>query len=360
MSGGGGMNEEVLVPSVGESITQGVLSAWLKGEGQRVEEGEDLFELETDKATVAVPSPAEGVVHVQVQAGQEVEIGQVVGSIEVGAGEKPAGAGAKAAHAPAAAPAAPAPAGEKPSAPPAPPAGGAPALSPAVRRIVEEHGLDPAAIRGSGPKGRVTKEDALKAAAGAAAPGRGERRVPMSQLRKTIAARLLQARQGTALLTTFNEINMERVMSLRRTHGEAFEKAHGVRLGFMSFFVSACCQALRAFPVVNAWIEGEEVVYHDACHLGVAVSTERGLLVPTLRDADTLSFAEIERRILDLARRARDKTSWAAAPSPSPTGACSGPCCPHRFPTTPSRRSSGCTPSRTAPWPWTGRWWSSR
>jgi 2-oxoglutarate dehydrogenase E2 component (dihydrolipoamide succinyltransferase) len=325
------MNEEVLVPSVGESITQGVLSAWLKQEGERVEEGEDLFELETDKATVAVPSPAEGIVHIQVPAGQEVEIGQVVGSVEVGAQARAAAAQAasREAAAPQAAAARAAPGQAKPV------QGGpegeeveAPVLSPAVRRIVEEQGLDPRRIRGTGPKGRITKEDALRAAeekavvepsaasavvsspsaaTAATQPAGGERRVPMTGLRKTIAARLLQARQGTALLTTFNEIDMERVIAVRKAHGESFEKAHGVRLGFMSFFVKACCQALSAFPLLNAWIEDDEVVYHDACHLGVAVSTERGLLVPILRDAEALSFAEIESRILDLARRARDK-----------------------------------------------------
>ena len=200
-----------------------------------------------------------------------------------------------------------------------------------MRRIVEEKGLDPAALSGTGPKGRITKEDALRAAeeeahrqapppggkpkeapapAGAGAPAggqRGERRVPMSPLRKTIAGRLLQARQGMALLTTFNEVDMQRVMDLRRSHGERFEKAHGVRLGFMSFFVKACCQALAAFPALNAWIEGEEIVYHDRYDIGVAVSTERGLLVPILKDAEALSFAEIEARILELAGRARDK-----------------------------------------------------
>jgi len=264
------MNEEVLVPSVGESITQGVLSAWLKQEGEWVEEGEDLFELETDKASVAVPSPAEGVVHIQVPAGQNVEIGQVVGSVEVGARK----AGARKAE--------PAPQGAEP--PPAEPEAPGAAAAPAPAAAA------PAAAGGGGEE-----------------PLPGGRRVPMSPLRKTIAARLLQARQGTALLTTFNEINMERVMALRKAQGESFEKAHGVRLGFMSFFVKACCQALKDFPEVNAWIEGEEIVYHDRYDIGVAVSTERGLLVPILRGADALGFGEIEKRILDLARRARDK-----------------------------------------------------
>jgi 2-oxoglutarate dehydrogenase E2 component (dihydrolipoamide succinyltransferase) len=209
-------------------------------------------------------------------------------------------------------------------------------LSPAVRRIVKEHGLSVADLRGSGPKGRITKEDALRAAetkkktrpappqvAAAAAvsnDGQGatstatrmsaterQTRVPMSRLRQTIASRLVQARHEIALLTTFNEINMENVMDLRKRYGEQFEKNHGVRLGFMSFFVKVCCQALQRFPAVNAMIDGQEIVYNNFYDIGVAVSTERGLLVPVLRDADMMSFAEIEKDILDLAQRARDK-----------------------------------------------------
>jgi 2-oxoglutarate dehydrogenase E2 component (dihydrolipoamide succinyltransferase) len=315
------MKEDVLVPSVGESITSGILASWIKKEGEQVEEGEDLFELETDKATVAVPAPADGVLHIQIEEGREVEIGQVVGDLTVGEG------------APAAAPSAePEPSvEEKPSAEekPAPPAeteskpaaAETPAdLSPAVRRIVQEHGLSAADLKGTGPKGRVTKEDALRAAeakkqggaapaaAPAAAPGSGRQtRVPMSRLRQTIASRLVQARHEIALLTTFNEIDMEKVMDLRRRYGESFQKKHGVKLGFMSFFVKACCQALQRFPAVNAMIDGQEIVYNDFYDIGVAVSTERGLVVPVLRDAEAMGFAEIERAILDMATRAREK-----------------------------------------------------
>jgi 2-oxoglutarate dehydrogenase E2 component (dihydrolipoamide succinyltransferase) len=210
-------------------------------------------------------------------------------------------------------------------------------LSPSVRRVVKEHGLSVAELKGTGPKGRITKEDALRAAEAkkqgpapvappaeaTAAPAAGrsagteqraeipssgrQTRVPMSRLRQTIASRLVQARHEIALLTTFNEINMETVMDLRRRYGEGFQKKHGVKLGFMSFFVKACCGALERFPAVNAMIDGQEIVYNNFYDIGVAVSTERGLLVPVLRDADAMSFAEIEKSILDLATRAREK-----------------------------------------------------
>jgi len=346
------MKEDILVPSVGESITSGILTAWIKKEGEQVAEGDDLFELETDKATVAVPAPADGTLHILIGEGQEVEIGQVVGDLTVAEDTAPAAGTPTAAEAKKE---------EKPAASTAPTAtrsGAAAAdtaktvnaaavevagLSPAVRRIVNEHGLSVADLKGSGPKGRITKEDALRAAeakkktgaaparaaaaaaasndgqAAAAAAGNTEARaavvpslerqtrVPMSRLRQTIANRLVQARHEIALLTTFNEINMENVMALRKRYGEQFEKNHGVRLGFMSFFVKACCQALQRFPAVNGMIDGQEIIYNNFYDIGVAVSTERGLLVPVLRDADMMSFAEIEKTILDLAQRARQK-----------------------------------------------------
>jgi 2-oxoglutarate dehydrogenase E2 component (dihydrolipoamide succinyltransferase) len=352
------MKEDILVPSVGESITGGILTSWIKKEGEQVEEGEDLFELETDKATVAVPAPADGTLHILIQEGQEVEIGQVVGDLTVGKGAPAAP--------PTAAPATPAapPAAESATsaasghAAVAEPSATLEDLSPAVRRIVKEHGLSPAELEGTGPKGRITKEDAMRAAeraaeagkagkrgaapagaeAAAAADGAGgtesaaggtgpaagaqgaqgaqravvptserQTRVAMSRLRQTIADRLVRARQEIALLTTFNEINMERVIALRKQYGETFEKKHGVRLGFMSFFVKASCQALQRFPAVNAMIDGRDIVYNNFYDIGVAVSTDRGLVVPVLRDADAMSFAEIERTILDMATRARDK-----------------------------------------------------
>jgi len=331
------MKEDVLIPSVGESITSGILTSWIKKEGEQVEEGEDLFELETDKATVAVPAPADGVLHIVIGEGQEVEIGQVVGELTLGAGAPSA--------APEAAPAAesaPTTVSESTAVAEAP--AGLEDLSPAVRRVVKEHGLSLSDLKGTGPKGRITKEDALKAAQagkrGAAAPaeakaaaaepaagigtaaaapgataaGRSaipsserQTRVPMSRLRQTIAQRLVQARHEIALLTTFNEINMEKVMDLRKRYGESFHKKHGVKLGFMSFFVTACCRALERFPAVNAMIDGREIVYNNFYDIGVAVSTDRGLVVPVLRDADGMSFAQIEASILDMAARARDR-----------------------------------------------------
>jgi 2-oxoglutarate dehydrogenase E2 component (dihydrolipoamide succinyltransferase) len=303
------MKEDVLVPSVGESITSGILTAWIKKEGEQVEEGEDLFELETDKATVAVPAPADGSLHILIEEGQEVEIGQVVGDLTV-AEDTASSAEAKKEEKPAAS-ATPTATRKRMA------AVEVADLSPAVRRIVNEHGLSVTDLKGSGPKGRITKEDALRGAeakkrtgaAPAAVVPTSERqtRVPMSRLRQTIANRLVQARHEIALLTTFNEINMENVMALRKRYGEQFEKNHGVRLGFMSFFVKACCQALKRFPGVNGMIDGQEIVYNNFYDIGVAVSTERGLLVPVLRDADMMSFAEIEKTILDLAQRAREK-----------------------------------------------------
>jgi 2-oxoglutarate dehydrogenase E2 component (dihydrolipoamide succinyltransferase) len=303
------MKEDVLVPSVGESITSGILTAWIKKEGEQVEEGEDLFELETDKATVAVPAPADGSLHILIEEGQEVEIGQVVGDLTV-AEDTASSAEAKKEEKPAAS-ATPTATRKRMA------AVEVADLSPAVRRIVNEHGLSVTDLKGSGPKGRITKEDALRGAeakkrtgaAPAAVVPTSERqtRVPMSRLRQTIANRLVQARHEIALLTTFNEINMENVMALRKRYGEQFKKNHGVRLGFMSFFVKACCQALKRFPGVNGMIDGQEIVYNNFYDIGVAVSTERGLLVPVLRDADMMSFAEIEKTILDLAQRAREK-----------------------------------------------------
>ncbi len=310
------MKEEILVPSVGESITSGILTSWIKKEGEQVEEGEDLFELETDKATVAVPAPADGTLHILVQEGREVEIGQVVGDLTVGEGAPSAAAEAS-----------PAAESARTAASEGSAAAQAPTnledLSPAVRRVVKEHGLSAAELKGTGPKGRITKEDALRAveartqgAARPAAPGAGrpaipkterQTRVPMSRLRQTIAGRLVQARHEIALLTTFNEINMEKVMALRNSYGEGFQNKHGVRLGFMSFFVKACCRALERFPAVNAMIDGREIVYNNYYDIGVAVSTDRGLVVPVLRDADAMSFAQIEASILDLATRAREK-----------------------------------------------------
>jgi 2-oxoglutarate dehydrogenase E2 component (dihydrolipoamide succinyltransferase) len=328
------MKQDILVPSVGESVTQGTLAAWLKGEGQSVQEGEELFELETDKATVAVPAPASGVLHIQVEAGRDVQIGAVVGVVDTAAPpiaastlQMPQLAGFAAGSA---GPQTGASRGESPRLRQA-----VPAVSPLARQVIAQRGLEAGRISGTGPGGRITREDALraaqaaigggeapeaeKAAATPAAPaggagfppgaGRPERetRQPMSRLRRALSARLVAARQQTALTTTFNEADLGAVQELRRRYSEDFERRHGVRLGLMSFFVKAACRALQALPVVNSRIEGGDIVTCGYYDIGVAVSTERGLVVPVLRDADTLSFAEIEKRLADLAQRARER-----------------------------------------------------
>ena len=302
------MKRDIKVPSVGESVTQGILSSWLKAEGDHVEEGSDLFELETDKATVTVPAPATGSLSISVQAGAEVTIGQVVGGVDdedktAAAAPLPAApkqaapraaavktapaaqAAPAAVRAPEPAPPAPAPAVPRPAAP-AP----APTPAPAVPRPAAE----------SAPRPPAPKPAPVP-------PLGGGRRVQMTTLRKRIAARLVEAQHATASLTTFNEVNMQKITDLRARYRDEFERAHGVKLGFMSFFVKACCMALAEMPVVNARIEGDEIVYSETFDLGVAVSTERGLLVPVIRSADTLGLAGLESAIADLAARARDK-----------------------------------------------------
>ncbi len=302
------MKRDIKVPSVGESVTQGILSSWLKAEGDHVEEGSDLFELETDKATVTVPAPATGSLSISVQAGAEVTIGQVVGGVDdedktAAAAPLPAApkqaapraaavktapaaqAAPAAVRAPEPAPPAPAPAVPRPAAPPPPPT-----PAPAVPRPAAE----------SAPRPPAPKPAPVP-------PLGGGRRVQMTTLRKRIAARLVEAQHATASLTTFNEVNMQKITDLRARYRDEFERAHGVKLGFMSFFVKACCMALAEMPVVNARIEGDEIVYSETFDLGVAVSTERGLLVPVIRSADTLGLAGLESAIADLAARARDK-----------------------------------------------------
>jgi len=318
------MKQEIKVPSVGESITTGLLASWLKQDGDYVREGDNLFELETDKAVVEVPSPGPGKLIIQVQEGTEVQIGQTVAQLD-----PEAAAPSEAAEPPAEDAAAPAP----PSAPTP--------LSPAVRRIVAEHNLDPAALQGTGKHGRITKADALRAAEqqdhpvpaaqppepsesdeGPAArqqpsgppPGqtrttseRRTERVPMTGIRRRTAERLVQAKQNTAYLTTFNEIDMAKVIAIRTQYKDEFQKGHGIKIGFMSFFVKACCQALKAFPAVNAQIDGRDIVYNHFYDIGVAISLDDGLIVPIIRDADKLHFADIEGTIASLAQRARDK-----------------------------------------------------
>jgi 2-oxoglutarate dehydrogenase E2 component (dihydrolipoamide succinyltransferase) len=319
------MPVEVRIPTLGESVTEGVIVRWIKAEGDAVTTDEALLELETDKASVDIPAPGNGVLRILKPEGETVQVGEVVARIEDGAAARPSAP--PAATIPPPAPAAPPPAAEPPPEPAA-----MQRLSPAVRRLVEEHALDPNTIKGSGRGGRLTKGDVLahldaarepppapSAAPPEAAPRpqltlaprppqpalEGER-VPMTRLRQRIAERLVQAQQAAAILTTFNEVDMQAVMDLRARHKTRFAEAHGVSLGFMSFFARACIAALGELPVVNARIDGSDIVYHRRVHLGVAVSTERGLVVPVVHDADQLSFAEIEKEIERLAGLARE------------------------------------------------------
>ncbi len=307
------MKQDITVPEAGESVSSGVLAAWLKADGSEVAEGEDIFEFETEKATLAVPAVASGVLSRQVAEGDDVTVGQVVGVIEVGAAAKPSAGGN----------------GSEPAAPePA-----AAQLSPAVRKLIQENDIDPASVEGTGKDGRITKKDVeaamaqQKSSSAPAAPAnppaapsappppapvaaKGERsqtRTPMSAIRRTIANNLVQSKQQAAHLTTFNEVDMTNAREMRKQYGEQFEKKHNVRLGYMSFFVKAVCNALQAFPDVNAMLDGTDLVKNNFYDIGIAVSTERGLVVPVLRDADSMTFAQIEDQIRSYALRAREK-----------------------------------------------------
>ncbi|MGE0628738.1 MAG: 2-oxoglutarate dehydrogenase complex dihydrolipoyllysine-residue succinyltransferase [Hyphomicrobiaceae bacterium] len=325
------MSIEIKVPTLGESVAEATVGTWYKKPGDAVAVDEPLCELETDKVAVEVPSPAGGVLsEIRAEKGATVTPGAVLGVVQEGAG---AGAGAASA-APKLEPAAkPAPAAPPP-APAAKPANG-PAMppSPAARKILEESGVAAEAVAGSGRRGQVLKSDAVAAAAKAleavakpiaqapsvpaTMPARmrapslpndavREERVPMSRLRQTIARRLKEAQNTAAMLTTYNDVDMSAVMKLRGEYKALFEKRHGVKLGFMSFFVKACIQALKEIPAVNAEIDGADIVYKNYYHIGVAVGTDRGLVVPVVREADHMSLAEIEASISDFAKRARD------------------------------------------------------
>jgi 2-oxoglutarate dehydrogenase E2 component (dihydrolipoamide succinyltransferase) len=325
------MATEIKVPALGESITEATVAKWMKKVGDAVAKDEPLCELETDKVTLEVNAPAAGTLsEIRAAEGANVEIGQILGVIAEGAAaaavKAPAPAKPAAAPTPAAAPA-PAPA-------PAPAARAAP-LSPAVRKMVAENELQPAAIPATGKDGRLTKGDVIaymekpasarsgmtqrvSSPAPAAAPqpapapepprapGEREQRVRMTRLRKRIAERLKQAQNTAAILTTFNEVDMSAILKLREQFRESFEKKHGVRLGFMSFFVKACVQALKEIPAVNGEIDGDDLIYKNHYDIGVAVGTEQGLVVPVVRDADRMGFAEIEKKIGELGRKARD------------------------------------------------------
>jgi 2-oxoglutarate dehydrogenase E2 component (dihydrolipoamide succinyltransferase) len=302
------MTIEVRVPNLPESVADATLVKWHKKAGEAVSRDENLADLETDKVVLEVPATASGVLkEILVAEGTVVVAGQVLALLEEGA--------VAAAPAASAAPAAAA-------------AGAAAKVAPSAKRLAEDTGVDPANVAGSGKDGRVTKQDVAKAAdkpaaapapavaapasapAAAAAPvapraGRTEQRVPMTRLRTRIAQRLVEAQATQALLTTFNEVDLKALNELRTKYKDKFEKTHGVRLGFMSFFVKAAVEALKKYPVVNAYIDGGDILYHDYYDIGVAVSTERGLIVPVLRDADQLGFADVEKAVGNFATRAR-------------------------------------------------------
>ncbi len=317
---------EIRVPALGESVTEATIGKWFKKPGDVVAVDEPLVELETDKVTIEVPAPAAGVLtDVAVKDGDTVAVGALLGAIKEGAGAAPTKQPAQpAAAAPQAAPPAPAPA--KPAAAPKAPGAEMP-LASSVRKIAAETGLDAAAVPGTGKDGRVTKGDMLAAIERAAAQptpvsapaaaiqarapsppddAAREERVRMTRLRQTIARRLKDAQNTAAMLTTINEVDMTHVMALRSQYRDLFEKKHGVKLGFMGFFVRACVQALKEIPAVNAEIDGTDIVYKNYYHIGIAVGTERGLVVPVVRDCDGKSIAEIEKTIADFGRRARD------------------------------------------------------
>jgi len=325
------MATEVKVPTLGESITEATLGQWLKMPGDPVKADEPLASLETDKVAIEVPSPVDGVMGDQLVAvGDTVAVGAAIARIESGSGI-PAQPQAEQA-APAESPVNPEGAGENVElrGDEGGDEGDSPhlTLSPAVRRIVLEHHLDPSRIKGTGKDGRLTKDDVLAAAAKAkeapsppppaAAPPpppppraavsgeRREERVRMTRLRQTVARRLKEAQNTAALLTTFNDVDMTAVMEARSRYKDLFEKKHGIRLGFMSFFVKAAVLAARDVPSVNAYIEGEEIVYHDYVDVSVAVSAPNGLVVPVIRDAQALTFAEVEKTIADFGRRAKE------------------------------------------------------
>lgn len=300
------MSVELKIPVIGESVTEVTLSAWLKKDGDYVAEGEAVCEIESDKASMELPAPSAGVLKIMAEAGAELKIGAKIGELDTNAA-KPVGA-PKAAVVVASVPAPVA----------------APTIakemnipSPAAKKILEEKGVSASSVSGTGKDGRITKEDAMNSAVAtpvAVKPtsnvsGAGSRTVStekMSRLRKTIATKLVEAKNTTAMLTTFNEVDMYELMNLRKKYKEAFTKKHGVGLGFMSLFTKAVTVALKNYPSVNAQINGDEIIYHDYADIGIAVSTPKGLVVPVVRNAETMSLAQIEKEILNLATKARD------------------------------------------------------
>ena len=345
---------EIKVPSVGESVTEALLAQWFKSDGDLVKKDEPLFVIETDKVTLEVISEAAGVLSIKVQEGETVAIGAVVGSIDTAAAPKPAAAPeapeireTQPQAAPPEEPQEPAPEAPAPPAPePLPPqpisavarpSFGSDDLAPSVRRLIAEKNLDPSQITGTGPAGRITKGDVVlfleglqaPAAPSASAPGDdtvqkpvetppqpsfekiqpGEERItrkPMSPIRQRIASHLLNAKQNTAMLTTFNDIDMTRVQSLRAQFKDSFKEKYGISLGMMSFFIKACVEALKEFPEVNAYIDDKDIVYHHYYHIGVAIGSQKGLVVPVIRHADQLNFAELEQAIVDFVKKIKE------------------------------------------------------
>ncbi|MEA2935078.1 MAG: hypothetical protein QOD74_1724 [Variibacter sp.] len=326
---------EIRVPTLGESVTEATIGRWFKQPGDSVAADEPVVELETDKVTIEVPAPASGVLgEVAAKDGETVAVGALLGEIKEGAAATPTGSPnvrTQKTQPINAGPEEPRPRAEaKPAEPPTkttPKPSADTSLAPSVRRLAAESGVDPGNIAGSGKDGRVTKGDMLASierAAAAPTPvpqpaasvqvraptapddAAREERVRMSKLRQTIARRLKEAQNTAAMLTTFNEVDMSAVMELRTRYKELFEKKHGVKLGFMGLFVRACVQALRDIPAVNAEIDGTDIIYKNYYHVGIAVGTEKGLVVPVVRDADKLSLAGIEKTITDFGRRARD------------------------------------------------------
>jgi len=310
---------DIRVPTLGESVTEATVGKWFKQPGDSVSVDEPLVELETDKVTLEVPAPAAGVLgDIAAKNGETVAVGALLGQITEGAGAAPKAAAAKSA----AAPAEPA----KPAAAPAAQAKTDMPAPPSVRKMAAESGVDPNKVDGSGKHGQVTKGDMMAAIERAAAQptqvatsapvqmrapspaddASREERVHMTRLRQTIARRLKDAQNTAAMLTTFNEVDMSAVMALRNQYKELFEKKHGVKLGFMGFFVRACVQALKDIPAVNAEIDGTDIVYKNYYHIGVAVGTDKGLVVPVVRDADAMSLAQVEKTIAEMGKRARD------------------------------------------------------
>lgn len=300
---------DIKVPTVGESISEVTLVKWLKKEGDYVNRDEVLCELESEKATFELNAEQAGALHIVAQEGATLNIGDVACSIDETAA-KPAGAEKPVAVAKVEEP-------KKDKAAPAPtPTKEAPKTdvkaTPVAQAIMTDKQVKPAEVKGSGSKGRIMKQDVLEAIAhpgrkgGDAAFTREERRDKMSNLRKTVSRRLVEAKNSTAMLTTFNEVDMSRIMEVRKQYKDTFKESHGVNLGFMSFFTKACCTALQEWPAVNAYIDGEAIVYHEYCDISIAVSAPKGLVVPVIRNAESMSMADIEKKVVELAGKARD------------------------------------------------------